>query len=72
MRDGRTASPGGDLWLAGVFMGSSLELFAENRFVYTNMILVAVGSTIIGITLLATSVILYSLTALLRGKVKDY
>lgn len=54
-----------------VFMASALDLFSETRYVSTPNIIIAAGFFIIGIVLLATSVILYTMTALLRGKLKE-
>lgn len=52
------------------YMNFALELFSESRYISTNAILVSVGSTIVGIVLVATAVLLYSMSALMRGKVK--
>jgi glycosyltransferase involved in cell wall biosynthesis len=62
------------LLVAVVFMYSALELFSTTRYVstnITNMILISVGTAIIGIVLLATGAIIYTITALLKGRIKD-
>jgi glycosyltransferase involved in cell wall biosynthesis len=59
------------LGVAAVFMKSALDLFSDTGYVSTNMILVAVGIAVVGVVLLATAAILYTLTALLKGKIKD-
>lgn len=59
------------LAVAGLFMTNALELFSTTRYVSTNMILLSIGSAVIGSMLLVTGIILYSLTALLRGKIKN-
>jgi hypothetical protein len=56
------------LIVAAAFTNNVFVLFGETRFISTNMIMISLGSTIIGIVLLATGTILYSITALLRGR----
>ena len=56
------------LIMAAVFVNNVFILFNETRFISTNMILISLGSAIIGIVLLATGTILYTITALLRGR----
>jgi glycosyltransferase involved in cell wall biosynthesis len=59
------------LIVAAVFANTALDLFSKNGYVSTNLVMVAVGSVVIGAVLLVTSTILYTLTALLRGRLKD-
>lgn len=59
------------LVIASGFMANALNLFSTTRYVSTNMILISVGAAVVGSMLLVTAIILYSLTALLRGKVHD-
>ena len=59
------------LIIAAVFANTALDLFSKNGYVSTNLILISVGSGVIGAVLLVTSTILYTLTALLRGRIKD-
>jgi len=59
------------LGLGIAFMASALDLFSATRYVSTPNIILAAGFFIIGIVLLATSVILYTMAALLRGKLKE-
>jgi len=49
----------------------ALELFSQTRYVSTPLVLLSVGSIIVGVVLLATGVILYTMAALLRGKLKE-
>src|SRR5215208_5069671 len=56
------------LIMAAVFANTALDLFSENGYISTNLIMVSVGSGVIGVVLLVTSTILYTLTALLRGR----
>lgn len=58
------------LFISILFMGFSLELFSNTRFVSTNMIMISLGSSIVGVVLIATGVILYTMSILIRGKIK--
>ena len=59
------------LVIAAFFMRNALNLFSKTGYVSTNMILVAVGIAVVGVVLLATAAIVYTLIALLRDKVKQ-
>ncbi|HEY7082046.1 MAG TPA: glycosyltransferase family 2 protein [Nitrososphaeraceae archaeon] len=59
------------LVIAAVFTSKALELFSTTRYISTNLILVSVGTAIVGIVLLATGAILYTITALLKGRIKE-
>jgi glycosyltransferase involved in cell wall biosynthesis len=59
------------LIMAAMFANSALDLFSRSGYVSTNQILISVGSGVIGAVLLVTSTILYTLTALLKGRIKD-
>jgi glycosyltransferase involved in cell wall biosynthesis len=59
------------LGIAAYFMKNALDLFAKTEYVSTNMILIAVGIAVVGVVLLATAAILYTLTALLKGKIRS-
>jgi glycosyltransferase involved in cell wall biosynthesis len=59
------------LVIAAVFTNIALDLFSKNGYVSTNLIMVSVGSGVVGAVLLVTSTILYTLTALLKGRIKD-
>jgi len=64
--------PGFVLLLVSIFfLGWALELFSGTSFVSTNMILLSVGFGVIGIVMIATGVILYTMTILIRGKFND-
>jgi glycosyltransferase involved in cell wall biosynthesis len=58
------------LIMAAVFTNTALDLFSKTEYVSTNLIMVSVGSGVVGAVLLVTSTILYTLTALLKGKIK--
>src|SRR5919106_2241218 len=58
------------LIIAAVFANTALDLFSENGYISTNLIMVSIGSGVIGVVLLVTSTILYTLTALLKGRIK--
>jgi glycosyltransferase involved in cell wall biosynthesis len=53
------------------FLAQALAIFSETRYVSTNLILVALGAAFIGVTLLITCTVLVTVTALLRGKMRD-
>jgi glycosyltransferase involved in cell wall biosynthesis len=55
------------LIIAAVFTNTALDLFSKNGYVSTNLIMVSVGSGVVGTVLLVTGTILYTLTALLKG-----
>jgi glycosyltransferase involved in cell wall biosynthesis len=59
------------LIIAAVFTNTALDLFSKNEYVSTNLIMVSVGSGVVGTILLVSSTILYTLTALLKGRIKD-
>jgi len=59
------------LGIAAFFLKSALNLFSKTGYVSTNMILLAVGIAVVGVVLLATAAIVYTLIALLKGKIKN-
>jgi glycosyltransferase involved in cell wall biosynthesis len=59
------------LIVAAFYMNNAMELYSTIRYISTNMILVSVGTAVVGVVLFATGVILYTLTALLRGRIKE-
>ncbi len=64
--------PGIVLLLTSIFfIGWAMELFSGTGFVSTNMILISIGFGVIGIVMIATGIILYTMTILIRGKFKD-
>jgi glycosyltransferase involved in cell wall biosynthesis len=56
------------LIIGAIFVNNVFILFNEKQFISTNMIMISLGSAIMGIVLLATGTILYTITALLRGR----
>jgi glycosyltransferase involved in cell wall biosynthesis len=58
------------LGIAAYFIRNALNLFSASGYVSTNMILVSVGIAVVGVIFLATAAIVYTLVALLKGKVK--
>lgn len=58
------------LGIAAIFMKNALNLFSHTGYVSTNMILISVGIAIVGVVLLATAAIVYTLVALLKDKIK--
>jgi glycosyltransferase involved in cell wall biosynthesis len=59
------------LGIAAYFMKNALNLFSQTGYVSTNMILISVGIAVVGVVLLATAAILYTLIALLKGRIKN-
>jgi glycosyltransferase involved in cell wall biosynthesis len=59
------------LGIAAYFMKHALNLFTETGYVSTNLILVSVGIAVVGVVLLATAAILYTLIALLKGRINN-
>lgn len=58
------------LGVAALFLKNALSLFSTTGFVSTNMILISIGIAVVGVVLLATAAIVYTLIALLKGKIK--
>jgi glycosyltransferase involved in cell wall biosynthesis len=59
------------LGVAAYFMKNALNLFSQTGYVSTNTILVSVGIAVVGVVLLATAAIVYTMVALLRGRVNS-
>lgn len=59
------------LGFSAFFTNNALELYSSTKYISTNLILVSVGSAVVGVVLLATGAILYTITALLKGKLKE-
>jgi len=53
--------------ISAFFMYNALDLFSNTRFVSTNMVLLSLGFAIMGILLLATSAIVYTIVFLFKG-----
>lgn len=60
------------LGIAVGFMAFALDLFSQTRFVSTNSILVSVGSAVVGVTLMVTGILLYSIRAMFREKMGSF
>jgi glycosyltransferase involved in cell wall biosynthesis len=58
------------LGVAALFLRNALHLFSTSGYVSTNMILISVGIAVVGVILLATAAIVYTLVALLKDKIK--
>lgn len=57
------------LGVAALFLKYALQLFSETGYVSTNMIMISVGIAVVGVVLLATAAIVYTLVALLKGRI---
>ena len=63
----------GLLVVSGIFAHSALEFFSSSRYVtaqLTNILFVTIGSAIIGIVLLTTGSMLFSIAAMLKGRIR--
>jgi glycosyltransferase involved in cell wall biosynthesis len=58
------------LGIAALYLRDALHLFSTNGYVSTPLILISVGIAVVGVILLATGAIVYTLIALLKGRVK--
>jgi len=58
------------LGVAALFLRNALHLFSTTGYVSTNMILISIGIAVVGVILLATAAIVYTLVALLKDKIK--
>ena len=57
--------------IAGIFAVQAIDLFSATRYVSTPMIIISVGSAVIGAMLMITAIILFSLSALLKEKIRN-
>lgn len=53
------------------FMYISLDLFSSTRYVSTNMIIISIGFSVLGILLLATSAIVYTIVSIFKGQIRE-
>lgn len=58
------------LGVAAVFLKNAMQLFSTTGYVSTNMILISIGIAVVGVILLATAAIVYTLIALLKDKIR--
>ena len=64
--------PGLILLIASAYYAyDAMELYASTKYISTNTIIVGMGCAIIGVVLLATGILIWTIVALLRGKLKD-
>ena len=59
------------LGIAAYLIKHALNLFSETGYVSTNLILISVGIAVVGVVLLATAAIVYTLIALLKGRIDN-
>jgi glycosyltransferase involved in cell wall biosynthesis len=57
--------------VAAIFMYNALDLFSNTRYVSTNMIILSLGFAIMGILLLATSAIIYTIISIFKGRLTE-
>lgn len=58
------------LVISAYFLKNAINLFSHTGYVSTNMILISVGIAVVGVILLATAAIVYTLIALLKGRIE--
>jgi hypothetical protein len=58
------------LVVSGVFAYSALDLFSSTRFISINMVLISISAAIIGIVLLTTGNILFTIAVMLTQRTK--
>lgn len=59
------------LVISSFFIYNALDLFSTTRYVSTNMIIISLGFAIMGILLLATSAIIYTIISIFKGRLND-
>jgi glycosyltransferase involved in cell wall biosynthesis len=59
------------LIISSVFMYSALDQFSTTRYVSTNMIILSLGFALMGMMLLATSAIIFTMLTLFKERIKD-
>ena len=59
------------LGVAAFILKNALNLFSTTGYVSTNLIMISIGIAVVGVVLLATAAIVYTLIALLKGKIRD-
>ena len=59
------------LVFSSLIMYNALDLFSTTRFVSTNMIILSLGFATMGILLLATSAIIYTILSLFKDRIRD-
>lgn len=59
------------LGIGAYFMKNALDLYSATKYVSTNMILLSVGIALVGVILLATAAIVYTIIALFKGRVNN-
>jgi glycosyltransferase involved in cell wall biosynthesis len=59
------------LLISGYFLYNAVDLFSSTRYVSTNLIVISIGFSLIGIVLLATAAIIYTIISLFKSKLKN-
>ncbi len=59
------------LVVAAGFFAQALAIFSETRYVSTPLIILAIGAAVIGVIVIITGIILYTVTAVIREKIRD-
>lgn len=59
------------LLISGYFLYKAIDIFSVTRYVSTNLIVISIGFSLLGIILLATSAIIYTIISLFKDRIKD-
>jgi glycosyltransferase involved in cell wall biosynthesis len=60
------------LIISSLFMYNAIDLFSETRYVSTNLIIISIGFALLGLILLATGAIAYTMISLFRARMSDF
>lgn len=60
------------LVVSSFYLYSALDLFSSTRYVSTNLIIISIGFSLLGIILLATGAIVHTIVSLFKGKLRNY
>ncbi|TVP41700.1 glycosyltransferase family 2 protein [Candidatus Nitrosocosmicus arcticus] len=60
------------LCFSSFYLYNALDLFSSTRYVSTNMIIISIGFSLLGIILLATAAIVHTIISLFKGKLRNY
>ena len=58
------------LVISAIYTNSALDWYSKTKFISTNMILLSIGSAVLGMILLSTAVILFGIISLIKDKIR--
>jgi glycosyltransferase involved in cell wall biosynthesis len=59
------------LVISAFYTNGALDWYSKTKFISTNMILLSVGSAVVGMILLSTAVILFGIISLIKDKIRE-